>query len=1014
MTTLPVGTQTFLMTDIAGSTALFERDEPAMFGALARHNALMTGCAERHDGAVIKHRLEGDSFFAVFARATDAVAAAADMQRALATEPWPGEIPVRVRMAIHSGEAQLRGDDYFGLVVNRCARLREIAHGGQVLLSNAAHALVGGRLPPGVEVRHLGRHRLRDLQEVEEIHQLVVAGLPADFPALPSMDAFPNNLPNLLSSFVGRSLELETTGHLLHSSRLLTLTGVGGTGKTRLALQLAAHNIDRFPDGAWVVDLATVADPADVPRAVAAAVGVHEVTGIALTDTLCDHVGASEQLIILDNCEHLLDACVALIEPLLARCPALHIVATSREPFKLAGEQVYLVPEMSLPPAGEDAPTRAALGGSDAVELFVERARASEHRFELTDANARAVAELCRLLDGIPLSIELAAPMVRVLDLGDVVRRLQRFGLRDLQSRDPTVEARHASVERMIQWSYELCSPKERALFDRLAVFAEVFSLEAAEAVCAGGEVLAGDVFDLLASLIDQSLVVKVATPAGVRYRLLWTIGEFARKRLEAAGDDAAYALRHADHYARLAIETGPRLAGSEQQALQDALGAESANFERALATLRGTGQPERALEMAAALWRLWYLRGQYAQGRREIEQCLIGMAGSEAKPDLALAHYGAGTLASFQGDSAAAVGHLERAIALYRELGDPLGEAKAQNSVGGIHLRDHRYEQARGALKRSLEVFENVGDAAALAVIRYNMALVHEGLAEYAVAESQVRECLEVFQRLGNRSNVARCWSQLGLIALHRGDVEAAITRYAECIPIFESLDDDASVAEALHYQGSAHLAGNDVQGADHLLRLAHERQRRLGMRDHRVIECRCALAEVALAQGHPERASALVAQCRSMVDAVNEPWPRAVVLVAEARLELHRGHLTTARHGFARSLRLGAELGLHVQEIDSLDGLVGVAAADGRHGMAAILAASASRLRELLAIRPPPRRAAMLEAVRTAARAVLDDEALAAAEDPVASWTWSDVVANALSFAEAVDGVPSSEPSS
>lgn len=1008
MASLPTGTQTFLMTDVVGSTRLLDHHEAAMVQALERHDGLMMDLVARHGGTVIKRRLEGDSFFAVFARTTDAVAAACAIQRAIAIERWPDDVPMRVRMAINSGEAQLRGDDYFGSAVNRCARLREIAHGGQILLSNAAEALVAGHLPPDVELKHLGRHKLRDLQGFESVYQIVMAGLSSDFPALASVDSYPNNLPILLSSFIGRGYEIETAGHLLHTGRLLTLTGPGGTGKTRLALQLAAQNIERFEDGVWMVDLASIVQEVDVARAVADAIGVQEVPGLPILRTIVDHIGLSRQLLIIDNCEHLLPACVELIEPILGQCPNARVLATSRHPLEIVGELTFVVPEMSLPVPTDGMATRLSLAGSDAVELFVERATARDNRFALTDANAPIVAQICRLLDGIPLALELAAPMVRVLSLEDIASRLSANALRHLINRDPTVDTRHRSVDQMIDWSYELLSPIERQFFECLAVFVDAFSLAAVEAVCVGTGIETEDVIDLLSSLIQQSLVTKVETVAGVRYRLLWTVREFAMARLLASGSAEAIRQRHANYYADLAISAGPRLSGNEQQRLQETLSVEGSNLEEALVTLRASGQVDCALEMAVALWPLWYLRGQYALGRSQIEQCLALIADQEPESTVARAWYGAGTLASFQGDVVEAVDYLERAAAMYRSLDDAVGEARAANSLAGIHLRHDRYDEAREALLHSLAVFEAIDDPAALAAIRYNLAAAHEGLAQFDEAEQQAQECLRQFQRIGNRSGAARCWTLLGSIAFHRGDLERAEAWFAESMAIFDSLDDPASMAEAQLHLGYTRFHQGDLEGADQQLRLAHEQYRKLGLRNARVAEGLLDQALVALAEGDMARGESLTAEAQQLAARLDSVWLDARVLEGRARVALARGELISARHGFAESLRLRQTEGFRPDAIESIDCMARQAHAEGRLELAAALAAAALRARESLAMRATPIQATALDAVQDAARSKLGVKAYDAIIERVRSWTWHDVIAFALSVAE----TPAIEP--
>jgi class 3 adenylate cyclase len=436
---LPRGTVTFLFTDVAGSTRLWEAHPEAMRAALVEHDALIEFLTEQHGGRVVRPRGEGDSRFCVFARATDAVAAAVTIQQALHAEDWPHETPLRVRLALHTGEADLRDGDYYGSAPNRCARLRAIAHGGQALLSVATYDLVRDALPAGVTLKDLGEQRLADLHRPERVYQVLALGVPADFPPPRSLDALPHNLPVQLTSFVGREPELAAVRGALAAHRLVTLTGAGGCGKTRLGLQVAADALAAFADGAWFVDLAALADAALVPQAVLAALGLPEPPGRAPLGALADALRRRALLLVLDNCEHLLEACATLADTLLRACPRLHILATSRELLGVPGEATHRVPSLGVPEpelvrdlgsrdAGPEAVER--LRRCEAVQLFVERARLVQPDFALVPEQAPALAQVCRRLDGIPLALELAAARVRVLSVEQLAARLDdRFRL---------------------------------------------------------------------------------------------------------------------------------------------------------------------------------------------------------------------------------------------------------------------------------------------------------------------------------------------------------------------------------------------------------------------------------------------------------------------------------------------------------------------------------------------------------------------------------------------------------
>jgi predicted ATPase/class 3 adenylate cyclase len=530
---LPVGTITFLLTDVEGSSRHWEADPAA--ATLGRHEEIVADCVVHYSGARPVEQGEGDSSVLVFARASDGAACAIDIQRALGSVRWPGGGELRVRMALHTGEAELRDDGtYRGASLNRCARLRSIAHGGQIVLSQATYEVIADHPPDSADLRDLGAHRLRDLARPEHVWQLCHPDLLDEFPPVLSLDGVPNNLPSQLTTFIGREAELDLVQRLLGETRLLTLTGAGGCGKTRLALQVAAEVLDTFPDGLWWVDLAPVADPALVPSAVAAAVRVREVAAQGLTETLVRQLAARRVLLVLDNCEHQVAACATLAGLLLRGCPAVRVVATSREPLGIDGETIWRVPSLGLP--GAEAPGIESRTQCEAVRLFIDRATRVRSNFGVTDDNVPAVAEICRRLDGIPLAIELAAARTRMLTPEQIADGLgDRFHLLTAGTRG--VLPRQRTLEASVDWSHDLLGIDERTLFRRLAAFAGGFTLEAAEAVCAGEGIERQDVLDLLGQLVDRSLVQVDTEGPSARYRLLETVRYYARAKLIDAGE---------------------------------------------------------------------------------------------------------------------------------------------------------------------------------------------------------------------------------------------------------------------------------------------------------------------------------------------------------------------------------------------------------------------------------------------------------------------------------------------
>lgn len=541
---LPAGTVTFLLTDVEGSSALWEK-EPTAASLIERHKGLLADAVAAHGGAHPLEQGEGDSIVAVFDRATSALAAAVDGQRALTSEPWPAGSAVRVRMALHSGEASPSADGtYAGPVLNRCARLRSLGHGGQILTSDATHDLVLDG-DADVELRDLGVHRLKDLSRPERVWEVSAPGLASSFAPLRSLDASPNNLPVQLSSFVGRDDDIEFTAKLLSETRLLTLTGSGGCGKTRLALRVAAEVSDQFRDGVWWVALAPLSGGESVAIAVADAMGVRIPPDRPAIDVVVNQLRERAALVVLDNCEHVVGAAAELADRLLRAAPRTRMLATSRESLAVEGEVTWRVPSLPLPPPSEVLTEQ--LTQYSAVQLFIERALQVRPNFAVTNDNAPAVAEICHRLDGIPLAIELAAARTRVLPPERIAAELDdRFRL--LAGGARSALPRHQTLLASIDWSHDRLDPAERALFRRLGTFAGGFTLDAAEAVGAGPGVERFEVLDVLAQLANKSLVQpdeSISIGSGERYLLLETIREYALDRLEEAGESTSVRHRH-------------------------------------------------------------------------------------------------------------------------------------------------------------------------------------------------------------------------------------------------------------------------------------------------------------------------------------------------------------------------------------------------------------------------------------------------------------------------------------
>jgi predicted ATPase/class 3 adenylate cyclase len=777
---------TFVFTDLEGSTALLEAHPAAYREAVRRHHALLRDAVEAQGGAVFE--TVGDAVYAAFASPAAAVAAALDGQRALRAEAWGATGELRARMGVHLGEVERQGAHYFGAPLYRCARLTAAAHGGQTVLSGAAAALVRDALPAGAGLLDLGEHRLKDLATPERVFQLLHRDLPAAFPPLRSLDARPHNLPLQVTGFVGREGELAAVARLLAGEppgpRLVTLTGPGGCGKTRLALQAAAEVLDAHPDGVWLVELGALADPALVPQAVAAAVGVREAPGRPLLATLTDALRPKRLLVVLDNCEHLLDACARLADALLRTCPHVRVLATSREALGIAGETAWRVPSLPVPAAAgaaEPGPDVAGLARYAAVRLFADRAAAVRPGFALTPDNAAAVAEICARLDGIPLALELAAARVRVLPPQQLLARLEdRFRLLTGGSR--AALERHQTLRAAVDWSYALLTAPEQALFARLSAFGGGWTLEAAEAVCAGGGVEAAGVLDLLTALVDKSLVVADEQEGEARYRLLETIRQYALERLRAAEGEAAVRRRHMAYFLALAERAAPELGGPRPAAWLDRLTAEHDNLRAALdwSFEAPDTLPDAALRLAGALSWFWWLRGHRREGRDRLEAALA-RAGPAAPAARAEALRGAGRLTTEGGDPARARALLDESVALSRALGDRRGLMESLILAAYPRRRVGEYPYVRRLFAEALTLARGLGDpwllGCTLATLAWTAAAHHDD----ATARAAGERSLPLLRQAGDQQRLAWAYRALGDVALRQGDLDGAAAAYAE-----------------------------------------------------------------------------------------------------------------------------------------------------------------------------------------------------------------------------------------
>jgi predicted ATPase/Tfp pilus assembly protein PilF len=750
---LPSGTVTFLFTDIESSTRLWEQHPELMAVALVRHEGLLRSAIEASGGCVFK--TGGDSFCAAFTSAGHAVTAAAAAQRSLHAEVWPDGATIRVRMALHTGECQERDGDYFGPEVNRTARLEDIAHGGQVVLSRTTAGVVRDQLPPEMRLVDLGLHRLKDLDRPEEVHQLAIDGVPSQFPPLRSKRTdTPTNLTEPLSSFVGRQPEIAEIATLLKRHRLVTLVGSGGIGKTRLATEVGRSLLGAADDGVWLVELAAVSDPDLVASEVLRDLDIGEQSGKRAVETLVEVLANQGRLIILDNCEQVADGCAAVVTAVMRRCAETKLLLTSREPLRVDGEAIYRVPSLSLPP--EHVDDADDLAGSGAVALFVERVSAQASVSQLSDDNAPLVAAVCRRLDGMPLALELATARLRSMSLRQLHDRLeQRFGLLTGGSR--VALPRHQTLRALVDWSYDLLPAAEQAMFRRVSVFVDGFDIEAAERVCCLGDMLAPDVADRLASLVDKSLVVAEPYEDAVRYRLQETLRQYGAERLAEAepgpsgvAEADLVAAAHADHYLAFAEQVGPALEGRFVHQWVRRIDVEELNLRAAIEhSLAGVEGAERVLSQFWTLRHYWHYARQPAQALVLLERARE-QAGPGITPESEGRAFYCKSLLLNLVDRRLQLESISKALELARVAGDVTLEADALARNSRSLADNGRGSEALDAGAEALRLARRIGDPVLLGMVLYQYASVLDET-DATGAEIIYREALDLVERTGD-----------------------------------------------------------------------------------------------------------------------------------------------------------------------------------------------------------------------------------------------------------------------
>jgi len=795
MSDAPQGTVTFLFTDIVGSTRLWEKFPLQMGAALARHDAIMRAAAAAQRGYVFK--TVGDAFCVAFPSPRAALLAAIAAQRGLAAENWNETGPIAARMGLHTGAAEFRENDYFGGTLNRAARIEAAAHGGQILLSQVVHDLLEDDPLDGASFRPLGSHHLRNLARPENLFQAVVPGLPDNFPPPRSMEVLPNNLPAQTTSFLGRDQEMEEVRRRLQQGRLATLTGSGGSGKTRLALETGARLIHEFRDGVWLVEFALIDHADRVVESVASVVGARAEAGRPLRESLLHTLRNKELLLILDNCEHVQAAASSLVFDLLRSCPKLKVLATSRQNLGLSGEAVFPVPPLGILDSrlndlsGPNLAER--LTQYSAVKLFIERALAVRPDFTVTNANAPALAEICSRLDGNPLAIELAAARARVLDLHQIAERLDdRFRLLRTGSRAGALPHQQ-TLQALIDWSHDLLSDSERILFRRLGAFVGGRTIEALEAVCSGNGLEDFEILDLLQQLADKSLVTVERSPSGPsRYTLLESVWQYSRDKLVASGEEAAVRDRHLAYFLQLAETAAPHLEGARQKEWLDRSRGEAFNIRSAVEWAIRSRQPEPGFRLITAGCRFIEIRGNLAVSREYIRQLL------------ALDH---------------------SAVPLPRQ-------AAFFIAAGRIAWAADDHEDSRAFHAQAQRLFESLGDEAGAALALAFQGFLDRGEGQFAIAEERFRHALAVGRKLSHSLLEALGLSGLGNVALSREDLPQARELLEAALAIYEPRQDYWTISLGLWSLAFVAIAQKDRARAESALAEWTRHTRDLGNR--------------------------------------------------------------------------------------------------------------------------------------------------------------------------------------
>jgi predicted ATPase/class 3 adenylate cyclase len=938
LTSKPTGTVTFLFTDIEGSTKLAQQYPDAMPIILARHHEILNQSIETHGGYAFQ--FEGDSFAVAFHSAHDALNAAVAAQRSLQNEVW-SPAPIKVRMGIHTGTAHLNDASaptvYSGYAtIALTQRIMSAGHGGQILLSGATRELVRDALPADSELQDMGEKRLKDSLHPEHIYQLNIAGLPSTFPPLKTLDSFLHNLPAQLTTFIGREEEIAEIEKELESHRLLTLTGPGGIGKTRLSVQVAAHLLETFPDGVWFVELAPLTNPDLIAQTIHTTLGLVEPPGKNILPILIDYLSQKKALLILDNCEHLVEACAQLTHTLLVHSPSLKILASSREALGVAGELAWQVPSLALPDLKKTTELDQ-LSEYEAVQLFLDRASLANPHFLMTEDNAPAIAQICYHLDGIPLAIELAAARVRGLSVEQIASRLDdRFRL--LTSGARTVMPRHQTLHALIDWSHALLSESERALLRRLSVFAGGWTVEAAESVCAGDGLESDQILDMLLHLVDKSLVVAKTQVAEPRYHLLETIRQYAREKLWAAGEGELMRQQHLAYFVDLAERAEPNLRAFDMVMWLDRLEDELENIRVALEWALES-DIEAQLRLANALLWFWQIRGHKNEGIAWWERGLSIERTELGEEPLTL------NRALLRGKALSAIGiekilcadfdraktYLKESVALFRGL----GSAGKQGMTYALTWLAGDDSQSKSIQEQNLTVFREIGDKFGAADCLLFLSQEARNNNDYERAITLEEEHLALRREIGDHDGAATALFQLGHSAFLQQDFRRAILLLEEGLSIFRAVGNKWALGVGLSNLGDVFLCQRNYEQATKIYEEALTFTRDLS--DRFVIAFNSYnLGAIAWFQGDYTRAEQIIAESLAVFRDHDNDWLTASCLHTLGDIALAQGDDSRAMQWYETELAFGQDKQLEISLMFALNGLGKVTWGKGNYQLA------------------------------------------------------------------------------